>query len=61
MPTMLKNVRIAFCQSLHKPEQVNGEGQYRRGAVLLIPKSDPQVAVLEKVIADAIACSIAPR
>ena len=55
MPTMLKNVRIAFCNSLHKPEQVNGEGQYRRGAVLLIPEDDPQKAMLDKVIEDAIA------
>lgn len=55
MPIMLNNVRIAFCQSLHKPEQVNGEGQYRRGAVLLIAKDDPQVAALERVISEAIA------
>lgn len=47
---MLSNVRIAFCQSLHKPEQVNGEGQYRRGAVLLIDKADPQVAAIEAAI-----------
>ena len=55
MPTMLKNVRIAFCNSLHKPEQVNGEGQYRRDAVFLIAKDDPQAAMLEKVIDEAIA------
>lgn len=47
---MLNNVRIAFCQSLHKPEQVNGEGGFRRGAVLLIDKASPQVAAIEKAI-----------
>lgn len=52
---MLNNVRIAFCQSLHKPEQVNGEGGFRRGAVLLIDKADPQVKAIERAIDQVLA------
>lgn len=54
---ILKNVRIAFCQSLWEKQQVNGEGQPAHSAVFLLAADDPQVDevndLIDKVAAES--------
>ena len=46
---MLKNVRLAF-PNVFEASSVNGEGDPRFGATLIIEGDDPQLAALKKVI-----------
>ncbi len=52
MKVRLENVRLTFPQ-LFEPKQVNGQGDPKFSAAMLLPKNHPQLPDIQKAIVDA--------